>query len=132
MRFLPFKPDDEALNLRWELVGISDRPPGPIAQRSQPRFLVPIVDFVSGLARYTKISTDVTHCLTVEHAGNEPKALFHHRTLSPRHRHLPPQKSGKVLPMCPVRTVTHVSGRSQRCWFVTPKDCRSPSIPTFS
>jgi len=38
------------------------------------------------------------------------RALVHHRTLLPRHRHLP-RKRGKVLPMCPVRSVTYVLGR---------------------
>ena len=50
--------------------------------------------------------------LALEQAGDEPQTFFHRRTLLPGHLHLPPHKR-KVLPMCPVRTVTYVSGRSQ-------------------
>ena len=54
--------------------------------------------------------------LAVEQPGNETQAFFHDRTLLPGHRHLPScprRRRWKVLPMCPVRSVTYVSGGSQ-------------------
>ena len=49
------------------------------------------------------------HGLAVEQPSNETQAFFHDRTLLPGHRHLPPaprRRRWKVLPMCPVRSVT--------------------------
>src|SRR5260370_7854122 len=68
---------------------------------------------VAGLARHTEIPACVRHGLTVQEAGNKTKAFFHHRTRFPRHPHLPLPKSEKRNP-CPVLSVTHSSGRSDR------------------
>src|SRR6266536_6646582 len=52
---------------------------------------------VPGLVRYAEIPAHVGHWLAVQKPGNEAKALFHHRTRFPRHRHLPPE-GGKCYP----------------------------------
>jgi hypothetical protein len=75
--------------------------------------LVAPEDLVSGLPGDADLPTHMAHRLAFQKAGNETQALVHDRTLFPRHRHLPPANCrGKVLPMCPVQNVTHVSGRS--------------------
>jgi hypothetical protein len=43
-----------------------------------------------------KIPTHIRHCLTLQQPSNKAQAFFHHRTLFPRHPHLPPAKKRKV------------------------------------
>src|SRR5262249_44382195 len=65
------------------------------------------------LARDAEGAASLRHCLTIQKLGDKPQALVHDRTLLPRHPHLPHANCmGEVLPMCPVRCVTYVSGRS--------------------
>src|SRR4029453_10131471 len=102
--------------------GVTDRS-GPKA----PVLFVAIEYLVASLTGYPEIPADVRHGLPVQQAGDKAKALFHHRTRFPRHPHLPPQRR-KVLPMCPVRNVTYVSGRSEfivHLWSARRCDIRS-------
>ena len=110
--FSRFEPDDQALDLLGQLVGVAHRPARAVAQGLEPMLLVAIEDLVAGLAGDAELPAHIRHRLTVQQTGHKAKAFFHHRTLFPRHQHLPPPNRRKVLPMCPVRTVTYVSGRS--------------------
>src|SRR6185503_2827886 len=97
------------LHLERKLVGITIRPAAAIGKPINPKILVPIKDLVSGLPRDTKLSTKLGHRLTCQSPSHKLKPLVHNRTLLPRHHFLPREE---VLPMCPVQTVTYVSGRS--------------------
>ena len=98
VRLLALQPDNQALDLLRELVGVAHRPPGAVAQGLKPVLLVAIENLVAGLAGYAELPADLGHGFPVQQAGDKAKALFHHRTRFPRHPHLPPNKSGKCYP----------------------------------
>src|SRR5450631_960510 len=111
MGLLVLEPDDEALDLGRELIGIAYRPARAIAQRLAAMLLVPREDLVAGLARDAKLPADVGHRLAVKQLDDKPHALVHHRTLLPRHRHLP-LECGKCYPcvryvLLPMSRVAH-------------------------
>src|SRR5579883_1664962 len=56
--------------------------------------LITIKDLVTGLARNPEFTAEKAHRLAFQQASHEPKALVHHRTLFPRHRHFPPAIAG--------------------------------------
>ena len=97
VRLLALEPDNQALDRRRQLIGITHRSARPVAQGRQPMLLVAIKNLVACLAGYAEIPADVRHGLPVQQAGHKAKALFHHRTRFPRHPHLPP-KGGKCYP----------------------------------
>jgi len=103
--------DDQLLNRRRQLIGIAHRPPRPVRQRLSTLRLVAAVNLEAGLSGYPERPAHITHPLTFQQAGHKSQSFVHNRTLLPGHRHLPSVR-GKVLPMCPVRSVTYVSGRS--------------------
>ena len=112
VRLLGLQPDDQALDLLRQLVGIAHRPARPIAQGRKPVLLVAIENLVAGLAGYPEIPADVRHGLPVQQAGDKAKAFFHHRTRFPRHPHLPPAKGEKCYPcvryeMSPMSRAAH-------------------------
>ena len=100
MRLLPLERDDQALDLRRQLVGIAHRPARTVGQGLETVFLVALEDLVAGLARNAELAADLAHRFAVQQLGDKPQALVHHRTLLPRHPHLP--REGE--------SVTHVSG----------------------
>jgi hypothetical protein len=114
VRLVALEGDDQALDLVRRLVGIAYRPAGAVAQSGEPVILVAVKDLVPGLARDPELPAHIRHGLAVQKTRDEAKALVHHRTLFPRHRHVPLQLQGDVLPICPAQTVTCVSGRSQK------------------
>ena len=112
MRLLGLQPDDQALDLLRQLVGVAHRPARPVAQGLKPMLLVAIENLVAGLAGYAEIPADVRHGLPVQQTGDKAKALFHHRTRFPRHQHLPPAKGEKCYPcvrygMSPMSRAAH-------------------------
>src|ERR1700726_592857 len=102
VRFLGLEPDNQALDLFRQLVGITHRPPRAIAQGLKPVLPVAVENLVAGLAGYPEFPANIRHRLPVQQASDKAKAFFHNRTRFPRHRHLPPSKKAK--------SVTHVSG----------------------
>src|SRR5712671_6550201 len=90
MGLVSLEPDNQALNLLWQLIGIAHWPARPVAQGLKPVRLVAIENLVAGLPRYAEIPAYVRHGLPLQQAGDKAKALFHHRTRRPRHQHLPP------------------------------------------
>ena len=74
-------------------------------------FLIAIEDLIAGLAGNPKLPAKFRHRLAGEPASHKLHSFIHDRTLPPWHNSLPVGR--KVLPMCPVRCVTHVSDRSQ-------------------
>src|SRR6516165_2404888 len=56
--------------------------------------LVAPEDLVSGLPGDAELPTHMAHRLAFQEAGHETQALVHHRTLFPRHCHLPPAVAG--------------------------------------
>src|SRR5271166_3601845 len=99
MRFVAFEVDDQAFDLRRELVGVAHGPARTIGEGLQPMFVIAVKDLITGLAGYAEIPTHLRHWLSVQEAGDKAKALFHYRTLLPRHPHLPlPKKSEKCNP----------------------------------
>jgi len=97
MRLLPLQGNYQALDLGWQLVGIAYRPTRAVAQRLAAMLLVPHEDLVAGLAGDAKLPAHIGHRFAVEQLDDKSQALVHHRTLLPRHRHLP-RKSGKCYP----------------------------------
>src|SRR5262249_48873112 len=91
---------------------------------------------VAGLSGDAELPAQIGHALALQAAGDETQALLRSRTLLPGHRHLPPAARRKVLPMCPVRSVTYVSGRSQEARERPLFACRShglrPRVVPFS
>src|SRR5579864_8107654 len=97
MGFLALEPDNEGLDLGWQLVGIAHRTARAVRKGFKPAILVPLEDLVAGLAGDTKLPADVGHRFALEQLRHESQALVHHRTLLPRHRHLP-SRDGKCYP----------------------------------
>src|SRR6267143_560638 len=81
--------DDQALDLPRQLVGVANRPARTVGQGLEAVFLVALEDLVAGLARNAERATDLAHRFAVQQLSDEPQALVHHRTLLPRHPHLP-------------------------------------------
>src|SRR6266536_1852496 len=106
VRLVAFEPDDEGLELRGQLVGVADRPARAVAQGRKPVLFVAVENLVAGLAGDAELPAHVRHGFPVQQAGDKAQA-FPLSTAS-----TPPAKRRKVLPMCPVRSVTYVSGRS--------------------
>ena len=106
IRLLALAGDDELLDLRRQLVGVSHRPARAIGQRLEPMLLVPIEDLVAGLARDAELATDIRHRLALQKPGDKPQTRIHNRTLLPGHRHLPPGMPGGRCHPC-VRTNCH-------------------------
>src|SRR5436305_944414 len=98
VRLLGLEPDNQALDLLRELVGIAHRPSRAIAQGLKPVLPVAIENLVAGLAGYAEFPADVRHGLPVQQAGDKAEAFIHDRTRFPRHPHLPPAKSEKCNP----------------------------------
>src|SRR4051794_38439903 len=98
MRLVVLERDDQALDLRRQLVGIMHQPPRTIAQSLEAAFLVAIEDLVAGFARDSELAAQIGHRFAAQQAADKAQALVHHRTLLPRHRHLPLAKSGKCNP----------------------------------
>src|ERR1700690_4096255 len=94
MGLVLLEPDDRALHLVGQLVGIAHRPARAIGQCLQPMLPVAIEDLVAGLARDPELPTQMAHLLAFQQANHETQALVHHRTRFPRHRHLPPAIAG--------------------------------------
>jgi hypothetical protein len=66
MGLVPLEPDDRALHLVRQLVGIAHRPARAIGQGLQPVLLVAIEDLVAGLARYAELPTQMAHLLAFQ------------------------------------------------------------------
>src|SRR5262249_16907910 len=97
MRLLALERQDQAFDLRGQLVSVADRPPATIGEGLEPVLFVAIEDLVTGFSRDAELATDVGHRFAVQQSRHEPKALFHHRTLLPGHRHLP-HRSAECYP----------------------------------
>jgi len=82
--------DDQAFDLRRELIGIAPGPARSVAEGLQPVLPVAIEDLVAGLAGDAELAGEVGHGFALQQAGHEAQAFFHHRTLLPGHLHLPP------------------------------------------
>ena len=94
------------------------RPPAPVGQLVQAAVLVPVVDFVAGLAGNAELPAQARHLLAVEQAGNESDVLPRHDT--PSRAWLSPAKG---------ESVTHVSG--MKCHPSLGKGTKnSPIAPT--
>src|SRR4029079_10847044 len=61
MRLVLFEGDDQALDLRWQLVGIAYRPTRTIIERLETTLLVAAEDLVAGLARNAKLAANIVH-----------------------------------------------------------------------
>ena len=112
VRLLALEADDQALDLTRQLVGVAHRPPRAIAQGLEPVLLVAVEDLVAGLAGYAELPAE-----SVMASPSSRRATKRRRSsiteLSFHGIHTSRHQRRKVLPMCPVRTVTYVSGRSR-------------------
>jgi hypothetical protein len=66
MRLLLLAPDDQALDLIRQLIGIAHRPPTAIGQCLQAALFVPVENFVAGLSGYPERPAHVAHRLPVQ------------------------------------------------------------------
>src|SRR5215218_3461925 len=89
VRLLTLQAYDQALDLGRQLIGIAHRPTRAVGQGLEPELLVAGENLVAGLARDAEGAAELRHRLTVEKLCDKPQALVHHRTLLPRHPHLP-------------------------------------------
>src|SRR6201984_1148306 len=119
MGFLALGRDDQGFDLLRQLVGVANRPARTIGPGPQTGFLGAIEEFVAGLARNPERrprSSLRRPAAERQTAGARPSPN------TPSTASTPPPQRGKVLPMCPVRSCTYVSGRSQeRCCAGTAK-----------
>src|SRR5688572_25025225 len=97
MRLLPLQTEDHGFHLIGKLIGIAHRPARPVRQCLDAVLAVAIENLVAGLARDAELPAQLAHALAVQQTADETHTLIHHRTLSPRHQHLPP-KRGKCYP----------------------------------
>src|SRR5712671_3092748 len=107
-RVLALHVQDEVFHLEGKLIRIAVGPSASVRQPLYPTLLVAIEDFVARLARDPKLPAEIRHLL----AGEPRTAAFHPSPNTPSTASLPPRKQEEVSPMCPVRCVTYVSGRS--------------------
>src|SRR5579883_1663219 len=129
VRLVLLGPDDRGLQLVRQLIGVAYRPPRSIGEAREAMVLVAIEDFVAGFARDAELTTRKAHRLAFQQTGHKPKALVHHRTLFPRHRHFPPAiAGGKCYPcvryeLAPMSRAAHTEnkgfGRAHICAAVT-------------
>src|SRR5439155_22377922 len=99
------------LDLGGQLVGVADRAALTVRQRFDPAILVALEDLAAGLAGNPELPADLRHRFAIEQLRHEPQALVHHRTLLPRHRHLP-LECGKCYPcfryvLLPMSRIAH-------------------------
>src|SRR5262249_20839154 len=92
--------DDLGLKLDRELIGVTYRTPGAVTESLGPALLVAAVNLVAGLPGNTVLAAQIRHRLAPHKAGHEAHTFVHHRTLLPRHPHLPPAKSGEKCYPC--------------------------------
>src|SRR5260370_40356730 len=96
------------LHLERQLVRVVMRAAASVGQPLHATFLVAFKDLVAGLTRDPKLSAKFRHRL----AGDPRTAVFHPSPNTPSMAYSLPPRREKALPMCPVRCVTYVSGRS--------------------
>ena len=104
MRLIAFERDDQALDLRRQLVGVAQRPARAVAQRLEPVLLVAIEDLVAGLARDAELAADLASSPRRPAAGPQT-ADARPSPNTPSTASTPPARHAwrKVLPMCPVQ-----------------------------
>ena len=71
MRLVLFETDDEALDLRRQLVGIAHRPARSVRQGLEAMLLIAVEDFVAGLPRDAELPAHICHGLAVQKPGDE-------------------------------------------------------------
>src|SRR5215469_795465 len=103
---------DKIFHLKGKLVGVAIGATTAVGQALHTAVLIAVEDLVAGLAGDAKFPAKFSHRLAGKPPRHKLKSLSHHRTLLPRH-HFLPKKGKKCTPMCPVRFVTYVSGRSR-------------------
>ena len=113
VRLVALEADDQALDLRRQLVGVAHRPARAVAQGLEAVLLVAVEDLVAGLARDAELAADLRSSPRPR-AGGRQTAGARPSPNTPSTASTPPARHRQeVLPMCPVRSVTYVSGRSQ-------------------
>src|SRR5258707_15486380 len=103
--------DDQALDLPRQLVGVANRPARAVGQGLQTAFLC---------SARRSCSRSCAKCRTRDRPRSSLRRPAAERRTAgappspntPSTASTPPPERGKVLPMCPVRSVTYVSGRS--------------------
>src|SRR5574338_1007076 len=73
MGFLALEVNDQAFDLRRQLVGVAHWPTRAIAQRLQPAVLIAIEDLVAGLARDSEFLANLCHRIAVEQFGDKTR-----------------------------------------------------------
>jgi len=61
MRFLALAADNQALDLRRQLIGIAHRSPAAVDQRFETTLLVPMEDLIASLTGDAKLPAGVAH-----------------------------------------------------------------------
>jgi hypothetical protein len=129
VRLVALALNDQALHLPGQLVGVAHRPPRAIGKRLEPFMLVAIEDLVAGLAGNPELPAHLAHALSLEKPSHKPKTFLHHRTLSPRHQHLPPQCE-KCYPcvryvLSPISQAAHLVFPIRAAYWVGPRSLLS-------
>jgi hypothetical protein len=110
--------ENVVLDLKGELVGVAIRTSAAIGESMNAAFLVPIDDLVAGPAGDPK--TRGTIPPSARQPADERQTASSRPSPNTPPGIVPPLSREGVLPMCPVQTVTYLSGRSktQRSWAV--------------
>jgi len=112
VRLLGLQPDNQPLDLLRQLVGVAHRPARSVAEGGQPMLFIAVgksCSRSSGIYR-----NPGKRPLSARRPAAEPQSegVLPSPNSLPTASTPPARKKRKVLPMCPVRNVTHVSGRS--------------------
>jgi hypothetical protein len=99
---------DVVLDLERKLVGVAIGTPASVSEPLHATFLIAIEDLVAGLAGDTELPAKFRRRL----AGEPQTAFVRPSPNTPSKASFPPLNREEMLPMCPVRCVTYVSGRS--------------------
>src|SRR5579871_1046650 len=79
----------------------------------QTRRIVTREHLAAGLAENAELPAHLAHALALEKTGDNGRTLLRHRTLLPRHRHLPP--NGEKCYPCGRYVLSPFSQAGERC-----------------
>src|SRR5579872_1166767 len=123
VRFFPFRCNNRRLHLLGQLVGITERPAGAIAETFQPTRLITFKNLVAGLSRNPEFPAQRSHALPILEPDHKPHSFVHNRAFLPWHPSLPPPFQAKkcnpclryvLLPMSQAAHIVHPAHKLTR------------------
>ncbi len=112
VRVLLLETNNQLLDLHRQLASLAVGSAATVGQAIDATIFITIEDLVAGLAGNAELTAQTSHLLAIKQSGDKSETFFHNIALLPGHGTFSCKKE-KVLPMCPVWSVTFVSGRTQ-------------------